>query len=123
MVKERWGVVAEIDEVSTGSKLVPRHLLIQRKTLRHLLESFYEQLNGSISQQAFSSGVDTSKSVFLGVSVANRSTVNMSRIDKNMEDSRRHVERLLLRLDFNGVLSQPRKGGSSEEILSGLPST
>ena len=87
------------------------------------MESFYEQLNGSISQQAFSSGVDTSKSVFIGVSMANRSTVNMSRIDKNMEDSRRHVERLLLRLDFNGVLSQPRKGGSSEEILSGLPST
>ncbi|KAF5323557.1 hypothetical protein D9611_005633 [Ephemerocybe angulata] len=103
MVKERWGVVAEIDE-----------------TLRHHLETFYEQLNASISQQPFSSGFDTSKSLYAGISVANRSTVNMSRaIDKNMDDSRRHVERLLLRLDFNGGLSKPRRSESTE-ILSGL---
>lgn len=100
MAKERWGVVADIDE-----------------TLRNLLETFYEQLNASISQQPFTNGHDTTKSLY--VSMANRSAVNMSRIDKNMEDSRRHVERLLLRLDFNGGLSKPRNNGSAE-ILSGL---
>jgi hypothetical protein len=43
----------------------------------------------------------------------------MSRgIDKNTDDSRRHVERLLLRLDFNGGLSKPRR--VEGEILSGL---
>ena len=118
MVKERWAVVADIDEVSRHPSLFDR-VLIVCKTLRNLLETFYEQLNASISQQPLSNGLDASRSMYVGVSVANRSAVNMSRgIDKNMDDSRRHVERLLLRLDFNGGLSKPRR--VEGEILSGL---
>jgi len=121
MVKQRWGVVAEIDEVSDLQE-IPRPSLILSKTLRQLLESFYEQLNASISQQPFSTGLDASKSLFVGASLANRSAaVNLSRVDKNMDDSRRHVERLLLRLDFNGGLSKPRT--SNNEILGGLVET
>jgi len=96
MVKERWTVVAEIDE-----------------TLRGLLESFYEQLTVSMSQQPFSTTMDGSKSGFLGASVMNQTTPNLSRTAKGIDDerdkSRRHVERLLLRLDFNGELLRPRR--------------
>ncbi|EAU92822.2 hypothetical protein CC1G_01867 [Coprinopsis cinerea okayama7 len=106
MVKERWSTVADID-----------------KTLRHLFESFYEQLNSSISQQPLTSGLDTSRSLFIGSSVANHSTVNFSRtmkgLDKHVGDSRRHIERLLLRLDFNGGLSKPRSEESAD-ILKDL---
>ncbi|TFK30929.1 hypothetical protein FA15DRAFT_38484 [Coprinopsis marcescibilis] len=105
MVKERWSTVAEID-----------------KTLRNLFELFYEQLNSSISQQPLSSGHDNSKSFFAGVNVANHSTVNLSRIkglDKGIEHSQRHIERLLLRLDFNGGLSKPRNDGTNEILKEG----
>lgn len=103
MVKERWLVVAEIDQ-----------------TLRDLLESFYEQLTASTSQQPFSSGMDTSKSMFLPG--ANQTTANMSRNSKGVEgtdDSRRHVERLLLRLDFNGGLSKARRKISGGILAEG----
>jgi len=58
--------------------------------------------------------LDGSKSAFLGgVSMMNKTTQNISRtakgLDGEIEQSRRHVERLLLRLDFNGELSKPRK--------------
>lgn len=54
----------------------------------------------------------------------NQTTHNLSRtargiIDSENEQSRRHVERLLLRLDFNGELSKPRKGKGTD-ILAGL---
>ncbi|KAF8167600.1 gamma-tubulin ring complex protein [Crassisporium funariophilum] len=108
MVKERWSVVTEIDE-----------------TLRGLLESFYEQLTISMSQQPFSTTVDVSKSAFIGASMVNQTTHNLSRtargIDSDTDHSRRHVERLLLRLDFNGELSKPRKskgGGQTMDILA-----
>jgi gamma-tubulin complex component 4 len=65
--------------------------------------------------------MDSSRSVFIGASAANHSA-NLSRaikgLDKHLEDSRRHVERLLLRLDFNGGLSKPRS--DSTDILGGL---
>jgi gamma-tubulin complex component 4 len=42
----------------------------------------------------------------------NQTTHNISRtakgLDGEIEQSRRHIERLLLRLDFNGELSKPR---------------
>lgn len=53
----------------------------------------------------------------------NHTTHNISRIakclDGEMEQSRRHVERLLLRLDFNGELSKLRKK-TDGDILAGL---
>lgn len=80
------------------------------ETLRALLESFYEQLTLSMSQQPFSTTMDASKSGFM----MNQTTQSFSRttrgIDGEKDNSRRHVERLLLRLDFNGELSKPRKG-------------
>ncbi|PPQ99559.1 hypothetical protein CVT24_005345 [Panaeolus cyanescens] len=107
LVKERWAIVTEIDE-----------------TLRGLLESFYEQLTLSMSQP-FSGTVDASKSGIIGLSMMNQTTQNISKtargIEKDTDHSRRHVERLLLRLDFNGELSKPRKsriGGETTSILA-----
>ena len=59
--------------------------------------------------------MDASKSAFMGASMIHQTTHNFSKttrgiIDGENEQSRRHVERLLLRLDFNGELSKPRKG-------------
>ncbi|KAJ3511390.1 hypothetical protein NLJ89_g4126 [Agrocybe chaxingu] len=108
VVKERWVVVAEIDE-----------------NLRGLLESFYEQLTQSMSQP-FSTAVDASKSGLIGgLSMMNQTTHNLSRtakaIDGETDHSRRHVERLLLKLDFNGELSKPRKSRKAgEDILAGI---
>jgi hypothetical protein len=79
-----------------------------------LLESFFEQLTLSISQPLSATTLDGSKSAFLGgVSMINQTALNVSKtakgLDGEMEQNRRHVERLLLRLDFNGELSKPRK--------------
>ncbi|KAJ6519967.1 gamma-tubulin ring complex protein [Mycena sanguinolenta] len=95
MVRERQGVVAEINE-----------------TLQELLESFYEQLSLSTSQQAFiATGADASKSVLMS---ANQTTFNA----KGVDGVRRHVERLLLRLDFNGAFSRGRRRKRDSGILA-----
>ncbi|KAJ7170023.1 gamma-tubulin ring complex protein [Mycena filopes] len=101
MVRERQGVVAEINE-----------------TLQELLESFYEQLSLSTSQQAFTAtGTDASKSVLMNASVANHTTFYASKGGKG-GDVRRHVERLLLRLDFNGAFSKGRRRKRDTGILA-----
>ncbi|PFH49816.1 hypothetical protein AMATHDRAFT_4578 [Amanita thiersii Skay4041] len=93
LVLERWHVVGEINQ-----------------TFRSLLESFYEQLSASTSQQFLTTTSDSSKSILINASLANYTAHSLSRTAKiiDLGDSRRHVERLLLRLDFNGGLSQPR---------------
>ncbi|KAJ6604795.1 gamma-tubulin ring complex protein [Mycena vulgaris] len=92
MVKERQGVVTEINE-----------------TLQELLESFYEQLSLSTSQQPFTAtSTDASKSVLMNASLANHTTFNASKGVKGVDGVRRHVERLLLRLDFNGSFSSSK---------------
>ena len=87
------------------------------------MEAFYEQLSLSTSQQSLRT--DASKSVLLS------NTVNTSlfphlhtsiqmKDGKRFEgdgDVRRHVERLLLRLDFNGEFSKPKMG---KEVASGI---
>ncbi|KAF8640878.1 hypothetical protein AX17_000526 [Amanita inopinata Kibby_2008] len=95
LVRERWGIVAEINQ-----------------TFHSLLESFHEQLSASTSQQPLMTASDSSKSILINASLANYTTLNVSRTAKMIDigDSRRHVERLLLRLDFNGGMSQPRGG-------------
>ncbi|KAJ7808259.1 gamma-tubulin ring complex protein [Mycena olivaceomarginata] len=99
MVRERQGVVAEINE-----------------TLQELLESFYEQLSLSTSQQAFTAtGTDVSKSVLINASLANHTTFNASKAVKGVDGVRRHVERLLLRLDFNGAFSKGRRRARKRE--------
>ncbi|TFK56723.1 gamma-tubulin ring complex protein [Heliocybe sulcata] len=114
MVRERWAVVAEING-----------------TLHSLLESFYEQLSASTSQQPFTVAGDASKSILMNKSVANTTVFQSTFIRAKAKggadsdgDVRRHVERLLLRLDFNGGFSAPKTGqrvgtavNDGEEIL------
>jgi gamma-tubulin complex component 4 len=96
------------------------------QTLHTLLEAFYEQLSLSTSQQPFGA-VDASRSM-LNASMANGTTFHHIFIRpkgaKGFESDgevRRHVERLLLRLDFNGGFSnaERRRPGPSdaEDIL------
>jgi gamma-tubulin complex component 4 len=54
--------------------------------------------------------MDGSKSAFMNTSMANHTTFSASRLqggagDNTLADIRRHVERLMLRLDFNGRFS------------------
>ena len=73
-----------------------------------------------MSQQPFSTTMDASKSAYLGASMMNQTTQTFSRrIEGERDNSRRHVERLLLRLDFNGELSKPRKAKGTD-ILAEL---
>ncbi|KAJ7225384.1 gamma-tubulin ring complex protein [Mycena pura] len=98
-VKERARMVAEINE-----------------TLQELLESFYEQLSSSTSQQAFTAtGTDASKSVLINASLANYTVMGMKGVDSGV---RRHIERLLLRLDFNGAFSKGRRRKRDTGILA-----
>ncbi|KAG5647754.1 hypothetical protein DXG03_008477 [Asterophora parasitica] len=107
MVKERWLVVAEIN-----------------KSLQKALDAFFEQLSLSISQQPFSAATDASKSILMNGSMVNHTTFNISRAAKGLDgglgEVRRHVERLLLRLEFNGVLSKRRESGQTTDILAEL---
>jgi hypothetical protein len=126
LVKERWGIVAEINGVIIFSLL---RLPILRcsyisipKTLHTLFEAFYEQLSLSTSQRPFTATQDASKSILMNASIANASgfhhhttTTHSTFIRRKanggnggMEgegEVRRHIERLLLRLDFNGGFS------------------
>jgi hypothetical protein len=87
--------------------------------LQELLESFYEQLSLSTSQQAFTAtGTDASKSVLMNASLANHTTFNASKAVKGVDGVRRHVERLLLRLDFNGAFSKGRRRKRETGILA-----
>ncbi|KAF8078920.1 gamma-tubulin ring complex protein [Lyophyllum atratum] len=106
MVKERWLIVAEIND-----------------SLQKFLVSFFEQLTLSISQQPFTAATDASKSILMNGSMANLTTFNISRgargSDGGLGEVRRHVERLLLRLDFNGGFSQRRESkGYTTDILA-----
>ena len=93
------------------------------QTLRELLDNFYEQLSLSTSQQPLTgTAADASRSranATTFASTANYSAVHrtsnytalhsasktMKALDGGAGDVRRHVERLLLRLDFNGGFS------------------
>ncbi|KDQ15723.1 hypothetical protein BOTBODRAFT_158048 [Botryobasidium botryosum FD-172 SS1] len=97
MVRERWEIVREINE-----------------TLNSLLESFYEALSLSTSQP-LSSTADAS-SAMLNISTTNTTTLQSlfrprgkgKRSDTEADgEARRHIEHLLLRLDFNAAFSEP----------------
>ena len=100
--------------------------------MNSLLESFYEQLSLSTTLQSFGGAADASKSMMYNMttnaSLAFHSTTKTFMKSKrngkgSEEEARRHVERLLLRLDFNGqfsthrVGSRARTGGDGEGIL------
>ncbi|KAI8995284.1 gamma-tubulin ring complex protein [Trametes punicea] len=115
LVAERYTIVGEIDEA-----------------LQTLLDAFYEQLSLSTTLQPFSAAAaaDATKSMLHNTSMANTTgfhTFMRGKRGKRLEgdeEVRRHVERLLLRLDFNGEFSHPRKrrrpaqrATESEDIL------
>ncbi|KAH8120084.1 Spc98 family-domain-containing protein [Phellopilus nigrolimitatus] len=96
LVKERQEIVKDIDQ-----------------NIKILLETFYEQLSTTTSQPL--NVGDGSKSILMNATVANFSSVllNTSRAKSRVErdgDTRRHIERLLLRLDFNRMFSKPGFG-------------
>jgi len=89
------------------------------------LDAFYEQLTQSTSQASFGGRGDTSRSIFMN------STVNISlfghttsirkdgKLWESESEARRQIERLLLRLDFNGQFTKQSRGlsGSADNIL------
>lgn len=86
-----------------------------------LLDSFYEQLSLSTSQQPFTAATDASKSIVMNASLANYtlSSFHRGKGGKGVDGTgevRRHVERLLLRLDFNGVFSRAKKTSEDEDV-------
>jgi hypothetical protein len=90
-------------------------LIFVFQTLHTLLEAFYEQLSLSTSQQPFTAVNDASKSILVNASIANASSFHHTFIRrkgaKGLEgdgEVRRHIERLLLRLDFNGGFSKAK---------------
>jgi len=101
MVQERLQVVSEIN-----------------KSLHALLDSFYEELSLSTSQQPFTATGDASKSILM-TSTGNQTMFQRTFArGKGFEwngEVRRHVERLLLRLDLNGSFS--RRRSSADDIL------
>lgn len=108
--------------LSTNHSLASRVMFVtsQLQTLQTLLESFYEQLSLSTSQQYGGRG-DASKSM-LSMSInASLFAQQSTRLkDKRLEaegEVRRHVERLLLRLDFNGEFSKRKVAAKGENIL------
>ena len=79
-----------------------------------LLDSFYEELSLSTSQQPFTATGDASKSILM-TSTGNQTMFQRTFVrGKGFEwngEVRRHVERLLLRLDLNGSFSRRRSSG------------
>lgn len=114
MVRERLAAVLEINHVSSCSfhSLLFALLISSPQTLHGLLQSFYEQLTLSTSQQPFVANADASKSALINMSTADVSGFHAfvkRRRGKGDREVRRHVERLLLRLDFSGEFSGPKK--------------
>jgi len=102
MVQERLQVVSEIN-----------------KSLHTLLDSFYEQLSVSTFQQPFTAAGDASKSNLMastGNQTAFQRTMMRGKGSEWNGQVRRHVERLLLRLDLNGSFS--RRDGSQTSLYS-----
>ena len=99
------------------------------QTLHTLLDAFYEQLSLSTTLQPFSSAADATKSILYNASMTNTTgfgfhTFVRARRGKRLEgdeEVRRHVERLLLRLDFNGQFSKPsaRRRGTRSTAPAG----
>ena len=133
MVRERWFVVSEINEVRLTAfepVLVAdlRTVLVSNQTFHSLLDTFHEQLTQSTSQQTLAGRADASKSGFLNSTIHNISvyTPGMRTKDGRRSDKigemRRHIERLLLRLDFNEEFSRPRGVRAGEDILRAVKS-
>lgn len=123
MAQERRVAVLEINQVHNIPSLVIYIHIEVWQTFQELLDSFYEHLSLSASPQQATA--EATKSGIYNTSMANFTTVHMtSKVNGNFEDRagdiRRHIERLTLRLDFNGRFSQRqwlKSHGPPEDIL------
>ncbi|KAF8592033.1 hypothetical protein K439DRAFT_1325212 [Ramaria rubella] len=95
MVRNRWKIVKAINEKLTT-----------------LLETFYEQLALMISQPLASNVDISTRSFMMNTSTTFQSSMRPKGLKTEFPDgfgeTRRHVERLLLRLDFSGGFSNSR---------------
>jgi gamma-tubulin complex component 4 len=124
IVHQRWEIVSDIDNVR-DQFLIGHISDVFMQILQTLLTSFYEQLSLSTTQQSFNAAADVSKSALVNVSIADATsafvTTFIRRGSKAMDregEVRRHVERLLLRLDFNGCFSKANEGQTSSAAVS-----
>ncbi|KAH9913330.1 gamma-tubulin ring complex protein [Epithele typhae] len=115
---ERWGGILAAGGNRVGDMVAERHVIVGEidETLHTLLDAFYEQLSLSTTLQPMASTTGVGFHTFL--------RARRGRRLEGDEEVRRHVERLLLRLDFNGQFSKPRarkRGqgtvGGEEDIL------
>lgn len=113
LVKERQKVVKEIDQASSELFNNDKSLLMMLyfQNLKSLFETFYEQLSSTTSQ-TLTAG-DASKSIWMNATIGNVSSSMVRGKRKGLErdgETRRHIERLLLQLDFNRMFSKPGFG-------------
>ncbi|EIN13937.1 hypothetical protein PUNSTDRAFT_58137 [Punctularia strigosozonata HHB-11173 SS5] len=100
MVRERFDLVLQMDSI-----------------LQALFTSFYDQLSLSTSKQFNNAAPDVSRSVLPNVSMADATTSFGTTFVRSIDGdgaSRRHVESLLLRLDFNSGFSKTELHPASE---------
>ena len=118
LVNERRGIVISIDQVRASLRDIGLSFdsFCQFKEFKSLLETFYELLS-STNSQPLNAG-DASKTMLMNASVGNANASSFMRASakgrgKGLErdgEALRHVERLLLRLDFNRTFSKPVLG-------------
>jgi gamma-tubulin complex component 4 len=115
LVRERWKITTEINSVRCVSCPFRTFSHDFFQSLQSLLHTFYEQLTASMSQQPVVAGADASRSVMHNITIADaltgfQTTIIAGKNGKGNDaegDVRRHIERLLLRLDFNSAFSKP----------------
>lgn len=125
LVNERREIVVSINKVcslvlTSNSSLMLCTVCLQE--FRSLLETFYGQLS-STNSQPLNAG-DASKTMFMNASIGNANASSFMRASargkgKGLErdgEALRHIERLLLRLDFNRTFSKPLPGVPSPVI-------
>ncbi|KIJ45673.1 hypothetical protein M422DRAFT_46712 [Sphaerobolus stellatus SS14] len=102
MVRERSKIIRNINE-----------------KLSELLETFYEQLSAMISQPFAYAGDNSARSFIMNTSITFQSFTQpkaaKTEISDRAGDTRRHIERLLLRLDFSSNFSKPSIKSDEDE--------
>ena len=108
LVQERWEVVKGVDEVCPSLRLeINGAAEKEPQDIRTLLDKLYDQLSTTTSQLL--GGPETSVLV-PDTNTAGAVHTKRTADNSNEMETRRHVERLLLYLDFNGSFSKPRPG-------------
>lgn len=120
MVKERWRIVEDMNNVNIFNTLAETNsvLTARPQTLHAHFDDFCDQLSSSTSTQFGTA--DASRSMTFTAHLNNMTELNMSKAGKSMDaagaaDARRHVERLLLRFDFNTAHPLRRKASATPQ--------